>query len=233
MNIQTSYFLYTKNFKTTVLDRNTGISYSATFAYKTPATEEIHAAYKPFGGVGYLDVEYNVFRINETGEEFVYPFSFGYADPEEVMQIWRSRQPAQEAKYTVSPIGNSDEQSEPMSIEEAIETVMKTETRSIPNPITHPAEHRAYVEKQKREDIMRRRPLVRLAVDLAGAIGQQERETKFWLAMEIVNEARWSHPQDQQARDCYNELKDALALTEAALPDVRTFMRDAADGFGY
>lgn len=233
MNIQTSYFLYTKNFETTVLDRNTGISYAATFAYKTPATDAIFDAYQPVGGVGYGAAEYNVYRIDETGEEFVYPFSFGYADPEEVMQIWRSRQPAQEAKYTVSPIGNPDEQSEPMSIEEAIDTVMKTETRSIPNPITHPAEHRAYVEKQKREDIMRRHPLTRLAADLAGAIGQQEREAQLWLALEIIKDARWSHPQDETSRSAYHELQDALKQTDAPLPDVRKFMHDAADGFGY
>ncbi len=227
MNINTAYFLYTKSFKTTVLDRNTGISYAATFAYKTPATEEIMAAYTPFGGVGYLADEYNVFRIDETGEEFVYPFSFGYANPDEF-----NRQPV-EAKYTVSPIGSPDEKSEPVSIEQAMEIAVKPVSQRTPDPFTRPTEHRAYVESQKREEVMRRSPLVRLAVELAGAIGQQQRETQLWLAMEIVRDTRWMHPQDQQARDCYNELKDALAQTEALLPDVRSFMRDAADGFGY
>lgn len=116
--------------------------------------------------------------------------------------------------------------------EDGIGTEVKPEPRSIPNPITHPTEHRAYVEQQKREDIMCRHPLTRLAADLAGAIGQQEREAQLWLAMEIVKDARWLHPQDEPARSAYHELQDALKQTDAPLPDVRKFMQEVEEGFG-
>lgn len=211
MNIKTSYFMYTAQFETHVLDVMTGKSYKVSFAYTTPATEAIISAFADVHGrVGYLADEYNVYRIEETGEEFVYPYSFGYANPDDVMQS----EFAQKARAAQQPV--------PLP-----------RYNGIPNPITQREAFRAYVENQKREVMMQRSPLARLAVDLTAAIGQPEREGRFWLAIEIVRDAQWSHPQDKQARDCYNELRDALSNTNAPLSDVREFMSRAADGFGY
>jgi hypothetical protein len=95
------------------------------------------------------------------------------------------------------------------------------------------AENKRRHEAQKREAVFQHRPRLRWAANLAAAIGQPEREGVFWLDIEIVMDAQWFNPQDKQARDCYNELRSALAQTDAPLPEFRAFMSQAADGFGY
>lgn len=92
---------------------------------------------------------------------------------------------------------------------------------------------RAAAALRRREAMFQRSPRMRWAADLAAAIGQSEHEGMLYLAIEIVEAARHSHPQDAQARECYNELTAALALTRAPLLEVRAFMQRAAEGFGY
>lgn len=89
MNIRTSYFIYTADgYKTTsMIDRETGSVYTVKPVGKTPRTQAIVDAYRPVGGVGYFDTEYNVWEVQETGEQFVYPFSYGYAPAEWVQEI--------------------------------------------------------------------------------------------------------------------------------------------------
>lgn len=88
MNIRTSYFIYTTDgYKTiNVIDRETGNVYTVKPVGKTPRTQEIVDAYRPHGGLGYLDTEYNVWET-ETGEQFVYPFSYGSAPQEWVQEV--------------------------------------------------------------------------------------------------------------------------------------------------
>lgn len=88
--INTNLRMYDNKFQPYVLDINTGISYKVSFAYKTASVAEIHDAYaaSPLKHVGYLAAEYNVYRIEETGEAFVYPFSFGYADHDAFRAYW-------------------------------------------------------------------------------------------------------------------------------------------------
>lgn len=74
--------IYTNQRQMYVVDASTGTTYKASFAYTTPYVASIGKAYSDVGMyLGYLANEYNVYRIEETGEEFVYPFSYGWADP--------------------------------------------------------------------------------------------------------------------------------------------------------
>lgn len=88
MNIKPNYFIYTHNYEViNVIDRETGNVYTVKAVGETPSSQEIGDAYAPYGGVGYAATEYNVWRIEETGEEFVYPFSYGHASREYIQSI--------------------------------------------------------------------------------------------------------------------------------------------------
>lgn len=102
-----------------------------------------------------------------------------------------------------------------------------------PNPLTEREASKAHTKAQRYAEMFKRSPRTKLAYDLAGAIGDQQQELALYVAIEVVEQARHFHPHDRTELAAYNELRDALAKTDAPLPDVRKFMAQAAESFGY
>jgi len=91
--VNPNYKLYhSDGFQHFVLDARTGQHYSVSPAGKVAVTKaQFSKMYKTLQGVGYLDSEYNVWSIDETGESFMYPFSYGHADHDEFRAWWTER----------------------------------------------------------------------------------------------------------------------------------------------
>lgn len=117
--------------------------------------------------------------------------------------------------------------------DEGAEAPIAPTITGIPNPLTEREASKAHTKAQRYAEMFKCNPRTKLAVDLARAIGDQQKELALYVAIEVVEHGRWFHPQDRDTRAAYNELRDALAKTDAPLPDVRKFMAQAADGFGY
>lgn len=86
--ITNQYRIYhSDGFKVYALDTLTGVAHKATPVGKAKAADH-REHIRVYGEVGYLDDEYNVYRIDDLGIEFVYPFSYGYASHEDAKAAW-------------------------------------------------------------------------------------------------------------------------------------------------
>jgi len=83
---KSNYKMYSYKGVSYVLDASTGTSYAVEYAFDAAPTAEDMQVWQ--GKVGYLQDKYHVWRIIETGECFMYPFSHGWADPEEFKAHW-------------------------------------------------------------------------------------------------------------------------------------------------
>lgn len=85
MNINKNYFVYTQRDTTYVIDRESGKIQVVTVVGETTDGQQtaVHEAYKGM----YPNYMCRLIFQTESGEQFAYPFSYGYASPERIQEI--------------------------------------------------------------------------------------------------------------------------------------------------
>lgn len=87
--------------------------------------------------------------------------------------------------------------------------------------------------EQRREQIARS-PYLTLANELASALGEDDNKlTQYALAFDLVQSAMWFSPLRAEDRAAYRDLVSAIARTNAPMPKVRAWLRNAQEVIGY